>query len=180
VSFPSEKHPSGRQFQWPGRVSIFFREDGMYVFGDVNRLRILVYTFTLLLVVFLSGQLIPLLKLPFYEIISILLSEVAIGLGVVTYSIFQKYYSKKARSQFPRDVKLDDLLSSHAKFKFYPWSQLRFAKFDGNILNVAAGPKLMGLRGFMGCTVEQTAELQLFLSEKLGDRYKGSGSLTRL
>lgn len=170
-NWTDEKSPD-RQFQWGGRVGIFFRGEGIYIFGDTNRLRILGYTLGLLGVVFASYQLIPSFNLTFEEAVAILLVEAVLGLALWTFFIFKKYSSKKARSQFSLDLNFDDLMNSNARRTFYPWSQVWFAKFDGTILNYRAGSKLLGVRGFMGCTPEQTAQLQMFLSDKLGERFK--------
>jgi hypothetical protein len=102
----------------------------------------------------------------------LVLAEIGVGLALFTVSIYLKYYSSKALSTFQRDVKFDDLYQSRERSRFYEWSRVGCAKFDGTTLSYGAGSRILGVKGYLGCPPDQIGDLHVFLSEKLGVRMK--------
>ena len=93
---------------------------------------------------------------------------------VLFFIVFRrKYASRKAISTFGKDVRFEDLLSSGIKYRFYEWSRVYYGAFDKSVLNLTANSGLRPLDVYMTCTPEHVEMLRVFLSEKMGKRFRG-------
>jgi hypothetical protein len=85
-------------------------------------------------------------------------------------------YIRQVKSKFPRgESTLDTMLGTKLRRNFFEWPEVRYAVFGNktNRLELFMGSGLKRRTIWVRCHDKETAELQSFLSEKLGDRLKG-------